>query len=237
MAKLFGGNGGKETAAEQMEAQLEQTEKPAKAKKTTWKKVVAVLLAIILFLECAYCIVIFTDLIPPLAKLRSIYIETAMSTMRHQWLAKALIPGDIVQEVIDKVEAGKEAQVGVNSNWDDVQQDEEEMRSPVVGFSKEEAATLLSKLAQQNGLTNETEEFFELFHELDEESVRDYVEKNPDVIANGWANFYVNLAGVDEEGTSMYTTQGDQILAIDAANGLMVIRITGSTYRGVLVIG
>ena len=117
-------------------------------------------------------------------KWRTIYINTAMDTMRHQWLAKALIPGDIVQDVIDKTEAGKEAQVGVNSSWDDVTADTtpEETRSPIIGFSKEEAASLLSQIAQANGLTSETDDFFELFHELNEESVRAYAEAHPEVI-------------------------------------------------------
>lgn len=242
-SKLFGGNakkgryGGKQSPAPVETEDTAQEESGKKQKKPRGLKVAAVLLAILLFIECAYCVVIFTDLIPPLSTLRSIYIETAMSTMRHQWLAKALIPGDIVQAVIDQMEAGKEAQVGVNSSWDEVETEPEETRSPIVGFSKDEAASLLSRLAQANGLTNETEEFFELFHELDEESVRAYAEAHPEVISAGWANFYVNEAGLDDEGTDMFTVQGDQVLAIDAANGLMVVRVTGSTYRGVLVIG
>ena len=244
-SKLFGGNAKKgRYGGRRGQTTVEATgtggeEKQQKKKKPLGLKVAVILLAILLFIECAYCIVIFTDLIPPLATLRSIYIETAMSTMRHQWLAKALIPGDIVQDVIDKTEAGKEAQVGVNSSWDDVTADTtpEETRSPIIGFSKEEAASLLSQIAQANGLTSETDDFFELFHELNEESVRAYAEAHPEVIQNGWANFYVNEAGLNDEGTNMYTNQGDQVLAVDAANGLMVVRITGSTYRGVLVIG
>ena len=41
-------------------------------KKSSPLKVVSILLALILFIELAYCLVIFTDLIPPIAKLRSI---------------------------------------------------------------------------------------------------------------------------------------------------------------------
>ena len=236
---------------------LEQTEdapkasKPAPAKKEKKEKksrkekkkrnplkIAAVLLAILLFIELAYCLVIFTDLIPPVAKLRSIYIETAMSTMRHQWLAKALIPGDIVQGVVDSINQSKLDQVGVNSGWDDVTEaPPAETKSPSSGFSKEAAADMLSLLAQDIGLSNEIDDFFEIFHELDQESVLAYADAHPEVVADGWMNFLVNEAGLDDEGTTMMTTQGDQILAIDAANGLMVIRIKGSTYKGVLVIG
>lgn len=212
-------------------------EKKAKKKRSPLKKV-AVLLALVLFIELAYCLVIFTDLIPPLSRLRTIYIETAMSTMRHQWLAKSLIPGDIVQAVVDSVNQSMADQVGVNSGWEDVTEpDPEETKSPSSGFSKDAAGEMLSLLAQDIGLSDEIDDFFELFHELDEESVLAYVDAHPEAVANGWDKFYVNEAGLDDAGTTMKTNQGDQVLAINAEHGLMVIRVTGSTYRGVLVIG
>ena len=212
--------------------------KQKKAKKSSPLKVVSILLALILFIELAYCLVIFTDLIPPIAKLRSIYIETAMSTMRHQWLAKALIPGDIVQEVIDNINQSKADQVQMNSGWEDATEaPPEEIKSPSSGFSKDAAASMLGLLAQDIGLSNEIDDFFELFHELDEDSVMAFVEAHPEAIASGWDKFWVNEAGINDEGTTMKTRQGDQVLAVDAQNGLMVMRVTGSTYRGVLVIG
>lgn len=207
-------------------------------KKRSPLKITAVLLAVLLFIELAYCLVIFTDLIPPIARLRSIYIETAMSTMRHQWLAKALIPGDIVQAVVDGINQAKAEQVGVNSGWEDVTEPPPvETKSPSSGFSTDAAAEILSLLAQDIGLTNEVDEFFELFYELDEQTTMAYVSAHPEVVSGGWENFLVNEAGLDDSGTTIMTKQGDQVLAIDAANGLLVIRITGSTYRGVLVIG
>ena len=225
------------------EPSREKRSKAAKKQKKAKKKgsplkAVCILLALLLFIELAYCLVIFTDLIPPVAKLRSIYIETAMSTMRHQWLAKALIPGDIVQEVIDNINQSKADQVEVNSGWDDVTEPPPvEIKSPSSGFSKDAAASMLSLLAQDIGLSNEIDDFFELFHELDEESVMAFVEAHPEAVSGGWDKFWVNEAGLDDEGTTMKTKQGDQVLAIDAENGLMVMRVTGSTYRGVLVIG
>lgn len=197
----------------------------------------AVVLAVLLAIESAYCVVIFTDWIKPLAALRSIYIDTAMTTMTHQWLATALIPGDIVQKVVDQANAIKEAQVGVNSSWEGVETKPSGSGSPSSGFSKDAAALILSDLAQDMGFSNEDEKFFELFYELDERSTRAYVEDHPEVIENGWDKFWVHEAGLDDEGTDIYTTQGDQVLAIDAENGLMVVRVTGSTYQGVLVIG
>lgn len=223
---------------ENEQIELEETEVPRKKKKSRLK-IVAIILAVILFIECAYCVAIFTD-VPPFAQLRQIYIETAMSTMRHQWLAKALIPGDVVQGVIDQIEAAKDAQVGVNSSWGDVTTaptETVEDKSPMSGFSKDQAAELLSQLALSTGLSGEVQDFFELFHELDQESVYAYVEEHPEAIENGWDEFYVNEAGLYDDGTTMRTTAGDQVLAVNAEHGLMAVRITGSGYRGVLVIG
>lgn len=208
-----------------------------KRKKASGLKKLAVVLALILFVELAYCLVIFTDLIPPIARLRSMYIETAMSTMRHQWLAKALIPGDVVQDVIDRINQAQLNQDGVNSGWEDVQKPTEEIHSPSSGFSKDAAASLLNQIAQNLAPSKEESQFFELFYELDRESVLNYTRAHPETVEKGWENYWVNEAGIDDRGTTMKTVQGDQVLAIDAANGLLVIRVTGTGYKGALVIG
>ena len=48
--------------------------------------------------------------------------------------------------------------------------------------------------------------------------------------------FYVNRSGLDEVGLDLSTRQGDQVLAIDAANGILLIRVKDDGYRGVLAI-
>lgn len=217
--------------------------KSKRAKSRKRLKLLTWILSIILFIECAYCVCIFTDL-PIVKDLRNIWISTAMATMNHQWLAKALIPGDIVQPIIDEMEAERISQVDIESSWSDVTKYETEATAPVetkspsVGFSKDQAAALLSDLAQASGLNGDSTAFFELFHELDEDSVYAWVEKHPECIKNGWEYFYVNEAGLDDSGTDIYTKQGDQVLAINAEHGLLAIRIQdGINYRGVLVIG
>ena len=216
--------------------------RPAKAVNPKKWKVLSILLAIILFLECAYCVVIFTDLIPPVAKLRQAYIETAMTTLNHKWLAKALIPGDIVQDVVDRMAKAQMEQSGLQSSWTDVAAKETtepvEVKSPASGFSKDQAAAILGQIAEDSGMDAGASQFLTTFHELDEESVYAWVDAHPETIANGWDKFYVNEAGLDDEGTTMYTKQGDQVLAVNAEHGLLAIRIqNGIQYRGVLVIG
>lgn len=174
-------------------------------------KLLAALLALILVLELGYCMFAFTD-IPLIKNLRERYIVTAMSTFSHKWLATALLPGDVVAPVVERMEQEMDDQAQLQSFWDIVT----ETTKPV---SSEETA------------------FFLRFHELEEDSVRDFVEAHPEAIENGWENFYINEAGLDDRGTSMQTKQGHQVLAINAEQGLLAIRVTGTGYRGVLVIG
>ena len=249
--KIFGSTGDSRFSGPREDTPSQESSQPAakkhkkskRAKSRRRLKILTWILSIILFIECAYCVCIFTDL-PVIRDLRNIWISTAMATMNHQWLATALIPGDIVQPIIDEMEAERINQVDIESNWGDLTEAPTEAtapaetKSPSSGFSKDQAAALLSDLAQASGLNGDATEFFELFHELDEDSVYAWVEKHPECIQNGWENFYVNEAGLDDEGTDIYTNQGDQVLAINAEHGLLAIRIQdGINYRGVLVIG
>ena len=59
---------------------------------------------VILFIVVAYAIVTFTN-IPICITLRSLWIETAMTTADHQWLATSLFPKSVIDEVMSlKVE-------------------------------------------------------------------------------------------------------------------------------------
>ncbi len=176
------------------------------------RKTLKILAAVLLALVCVYCVAVFTDWVPGLVRLRRLYIETAMGTMNHKWLATAFLPDDVVQEVLDDLEQSRIDQIGQNSSdW-------------------ASAATA--------ALPDDPEQaFFARFPELEESTVQAWAMTHPEVLENGWERFYVNEAGLNDAGTAMLTTQGDQVLAIDAEHGLLVIRVRGDTYRGVLVLG
>lgn len=55
-------------------------------------------------LAAAYLLFAFSG-IPLIAKWRTLYIETAMGTMSHQWLATAFLPDSVIQEAMKDVEA------------------------------------------------------------------------------------------------------------------------------------
>ena len=178
-----------------------------KARRGNLLRIAVVVLSLILLLECTYCVAVFTDWCPPLTAIRNQYIETALSTMHHRWLATALIPGDVVLEVWEGLEDSRTAQLGQNSGtW-------------------------------QPQTRPEAADFFSLFPELEEEAVRAWAQTHPEAVENGWENFYVNQSGLDEDGLDLHTRQGDQVLAIDAKNGILLVRIREELYRGVLILG
>ena len=121
-------------------------------------KILAALLALLLLVECTYCVAVFTDWCPPLTSLRNMYIETALSTLSHRWLATALIPGDVVQEVWEGLEDSRNAQLGQNS----------------AGWETEE--------------TTGKRGFYELFPELEESAVRAWVPISGEELAELYVN-------------------------------------------------
>ncbi len=206
-------------------------DKPQKAGNDTKKKgsrlkPLKITLVVLLVLEILYCIAIFSN-IPFIARLRNMYIETAMSTMSHQWLATAFIPHDIVDEVVSRTTNAREEQMGQNSTWGDPKNDTTKPTQP--------AANTGNKKPEKT-LPPEQEKFFDLFWELDQSSMLSYVKENPQVVADGWDKIKINEAGLDDEGTSIRTTMGEQVLAIDAENQILLVRVSGSSYRGVLAI-
>ena len=79
-------------------------------------------------------------------------------------------------------------------------------------------------------------EFQMAFPMLNYASFQHYLDEHPETLENGWAHIRINEAGFDDEGTSIETKQGDQVLAVDAEYGIALVRITGDGYRGVLAI-
>ena len=195
-------------------------------------KAAIVLLSILLILEILYCVAIFGS-IPGIKRLRNLYIQTAMTTKSHQWLATAFIPNDIIRDVMKDYGSARESQMGMTSNWgteptDATPPTETEPNNQVVTKPTEPPETEPEK--------KEEEAFYELFPEIDRASFEAYLKKYPETLDLGWDKIYINEAALYKDGTSIETTEGDQILAVDVPNQILLIRVSGSGYRGVLAI-
>ncbi len=223
--KLFGSSSsGRFSSGKRVGKKPQEPEKDTKEKKSRLKPL-KIILVVLLVLEILYCIAMFSN-IPFITRLRNMYIETAMSTMSHQWLATAFIPHDIIDGVVTRTTAAREEQMGQNSTWKD-QQSAADSTQP----GKHTEGT-----EPDDQYTPEQRKFFKLFWELDKNSMMSYVEKHPEAVADGWNKININEAGLDDEGTSIRTTMGEQVLAIDAENQILLLRVTGSSYRGVLAV-
>ena len=193
-------------------------------------KALAIILAIILVCELAYFFVIFTDN-KFVSKWRSIYIETAMDTLSHKWLATAIIPSDIIARVCDAKKNTMSAQMNMESEWGNQQAE------PIVDETTGEAVIPEQVVVDVTVIKPEDPEevaetaFYELFHEIDRDSMEAYLSAHPEALENGWANLYINEAGMDDEGTEIKTIYDEQILAIDVPNKIL---LEGKGFIGVL---
>ncbi|HHT16407.1 MAG TPA: phosphodiester glycosidase family protein [Papillibacter sp.] len=149
--------------------------------------------------------------IPFIKKWRTIYIETAMQTMNHKWLATAIIPKSVIDDVMKSRDAFLLTQSGLESDWSD--------DAFIMDFTP----------------TSQSE-FFKLYHEVDEESFKAFIKKNPLVEMAGYEGLLIDRSGLDEDGTSIKTIHGDTVLTIDTASRLMIVRVEGDGYVGRLAI-
>ena len=199
------------------------------------RKVLITLLCLVLLGEGLYFWLCHTEN-TFVSKWRNIYIQTAMSTLSHQWLATALLPEDVVAESVALMKDAMEEQIGMNSSWDLPDQTLDkpaEPDEPIVDDIpvEEDNRSYWIKLDPEGA-----EAFFERFWEIDRESMLSYLDTHPEAMDNGWANINIDEAGLDQDGTSIKTINGDQVLAINAYEEILLIRITGSTYRGILAV-
>ena len=198
------------------------------ANKRNRLKPLAIVLAIVLFLECCYFFVIYTDN-SFISKWRNIYIETAMDTLSHKWLATAIIPSDVIAEVMDARTATLNSQENVESQWGNKSED--------VQKNPENQVTVdVTVITPEDSEEAAEEAFYELFYEVDPVSLQAHLDANPDALKDGWANLKINEAGLDDDGTDIQTIYGEQILAIDVPNKILLIRVSGSGFQGVLAI-
>lgn len=206
-----------------------------------------VMLGFITFISLVYLVGVYSKN-PIITKARNMYIQTAMSTLNHKWLATAIIPPDTIEDLMRLNYESETVLVGRESNWGDVNVQAlprfENATTELTGGVTQDAnvdPSITEVLETDSVLENlystpEEQTFFELFYEVDYRSMHSYVDAHPEVIANGWENININAAGLDDEGTEIKTIYGDQVLAINAQEGVILIRLDISLSRGVMAI-
>ena len=114
--KLFGNSRSAARVAGRRKAEPENEPKEKKQKKKKPLKVLAIWLTVILCLEGLYFFLCYTQN-SFVKRWRTIYIQTAMSTMRHQWMATYLLPESVIDEVLQMRIQAAEAVGDKESSW------------------------------------------------------------------------------------------------------------------------
>lgn len=141
---------------------------------------------------------------------REWYIETAMGTMTHQWLATWFIPEDIINEVMTKRYLMNQKQEGVVSDWDGEWKKDDTAKTP-------------------------KDKFYAMFDELNETEFENFLADNPDYLENGYDEINIDLIGDASRthyDTGLKTKQGDTVLAVNAKHGILIVEQTGEDTLG-----
>lgn len=195
-------------------------------KKSRRKKCIRTLIALLIvvaILASLYLVAVYSQ-IPFIRKWRDIYIQTAMSTMSHQWLATAFIPKSVIAECVQRRDDMLQSQINVNSTDPPTLATQTEATEPQIT----EETQSEEELAREH--------FYEVFWELDRDSAELYFRQHPDVLKNGYDHICINESGLNQSGTSIYTSMDEQVLAIDAENEVLLVRVQLGGSRGVLAI-
>lgn len=155
----------KEPREEMKEGPGEETKDKNAKPKSRWKKHFIRLAAVLCVLVVSYLTIVYSD-IPFIAKWRTIYIETAMTTNSHQWLATFFFPKSVIDEVMARKKKDTKDQKKLSSKWDVEEADEE------------------------------AEDFYHRYWELDCHSFHEYIEEHPELVKDGYESLVIdNLNG------------------------------------------
>lgn len=237
----------------------EKDRKPSTAKHVrTWAVRLAVIAAVSLFAVTGLYHIASYSTLPFIAEKRTELIESIWET-KHRYLAY-IFPEEVVAERVKIIETRSLEHIGENSTelppW--MLAKETEAETAEIPPETEETALLPEETepllpvpvdAETETVPPETEPveteppvdteklaFYELFHELDETSMEAYLERFPSAVQNGYSHIRINEAGLDDDGTDIYTVQGDQVLAVDAENQILLVRVRLEGTPGVLAI-
>ncbi|MEA4823658.1 MAG: phosphodiester glycosidase family protein [Clostridiaceae bacterium] len=227
-----------------------EPEMPVKKRRLRWpwRVGIAAVLLIALYLIAVFSPNAF------IAKWRTIYIETAMSTKSHQWLATAFIPKSIIDEAVTARYKLDEEQADMVSDKELVKPTDNTTlgalrgtttaTQPTVPAGTTAASSQATTAATATTTTvRDISEWLDPNHplylaypELDIASFNRYALTKGDAMFDADGYLMIDEADRDGKGTTIQTTNGDTVLALDTRNGILLVRVTGDGFNGVLAI-
>ena len=193
-------------------------EREKRRRRRTAKRLIGSLAALVIFCTSMYYFLVYSS-IPFIEKWRTIYIETAMGTMTHQWLATAFLPQDVIDSVMNSRTQVQEDMKGLSSSWEKA---EEEIET----IDYTQAIRPWSELKS---------EFGTYYSEIEQSTLESYLANHPEAIGED-GYLFIDEADYGDEDTGIRTTRGDEVCVVDTRNGIVIITLQGDTYYGKLAL-
>ncbi len=184
----------------------------SKRQKRKIKKRICILTIVFSWLTILYLTIVFSD-IPFIAKWRTLYIETAMTTNSHHWMAEWFFPDSVIDKVMADRRAALEAQRELQGDWEGVEQE--------------------TKKEEEEKIKTPKDLFFEEYWELDSNSFNSLMDEHPELFSNGYNNILIENFNDEYD---IETVKGDKILVVDTANNLLIIGVSGEGYVGKMAV-
>lgn len=178
---------------------------------------------IVLIVIASYLMLVFSN-ITFISKWRTIYIETAMTTMTHQWLATAFIPRKVINKVLENRTVQDDEIAYLVEKWGNVRV-----------FKPEEVVNVADNNSTEK-IDTEQDKLLSLFHEINTESFTEYIAHNNVNLDSGYEKLVIDESKAKSSGPSIKTIQGDNILVLDAVNGILIVEVEGEGFRGRLAL-
>lgn len=189
-----------------------------RSRKRRIKQTVGWLTACITFFSSMYVFLVYSE-IPFIEKWRTIYIETAMGTMSHHWLAEAFIPKTVIDDVMSGRTSVEEEQKGIYSSWEEKDTEQElDYTLALRPWSELQA------------------DFSTYYAEIEQSSFEKYLEEHGTEMIDKNGYLLIDEADAGDKDTGIMTTQGDQVCVVDTRNGIVIVELEDDSYSGKLAI-
>jgi exopolysaccharide biosynthesis protein len=201
-------------------AGADQSQMRKRGRKKLFRRVLGGVAALLIFLSSMYCFLVYSS-IPFIEKWRTIYIETAMGTMTHQWLATAFLPQNVIDSVMENRTSVEEQQKGLSSSWGDL--------------SLENAVDYTQSMRPWNELEPE---FSTYYSEINVSTLQAYLAEHEEDAIDENGYLFIDEADYGDEDTGIRTVSGDAVCVIDTRNGIVIVTLEDNenSYYGKMAI-
>ncbi len=181
------------------------------------KILIKLFFSILIIVALTYPIAVYSD-VPFIKKWRDIYIETAMTTFHHQWLATNFIPKPVIDDVMNAQSKEKERLQNFTVVWENTAYAEE------IDF--QDAIEEVDEVSKED-------EFYSKFWELNTTEFREFLATNPEFLENDYDNIFIDNSNYKY---NIKNILDERIYLLDSKNNLIITEAKGGSYVGKMAV-